>query len=81
MIISRADMTAHIEAGRARPWTRALGSENMVPAVAQLNGEWFVVVAGTDGYQRAPEPLAWLLTAAQLVLGAGDEETSAGNVT
>lgn len=77
MTISRDDMTAHIEAGRAWGWTRELGPEHLVPAVAQLDGVWFAVLAGTDGYQRAPEPLTWLLRAAQMMMGLGDEKTSA----
>ena len=69
MIISREDMTAHINAGRARRWTRELGPDHTVLTVAQMDDAWFVVLEGTDGYQQAPEPLAWVLTAAQTMLG------------
>lgn len=74
MIISREDMAAHIDAGRAQRWTHELGPDRMVLTAAHMDGTWYVVLDGAEGYQPAPEPLAAVLTAAQRALAIADEK-------
>jgi hypothetical protein len=60
MRITRADMTRHISAGRAQPWTHTL--HGLVPTATLLDGTWYVVLDGDADYQPAPERLAATLT-------------------
>ena len=73
MIISREDMAAHINAGRAERWTHGLGPDHLVLTVARMDGRWFAVLDGENGYQPAPEPVAALLTAWRTALDIAEE--------
>jgi hypothetical protein len=61
MIISRAVMEAHIRAGRAQRFTRE-HSPGLILTAASLDGTWFVVMEGTEVYQRASAEFAAFLT-------------------
>lgn len=80
-MISREDMDAHIDAGRAQRWTHQLGPDRMVFVAAHMDGTWYVVLEGTDGYQPAPEQLAALLTAKQKLLSIADEKIAEADAT
>ncbi|WP_018685325.1 hypothetical protein [Actinokineospora enzanensis] len=74
VMISREEMAAHIDAGRAQRWTHELGPDRMVLTAARMDGVWYVVLDGAEGYQPAPDPLAAVLTAAQQALSIADEK-------
>jgi len=62
-MISRATMDEHVAAGRAQRWTHELGPGRLVPQAALLDGTWFAIIEGEDGYQEASAELAAELTA------------------
>ena len=70
MHITREDMTAHINAGRAEEWTHALAG--MMPTAARMDDAWYVILDGTDNYQPAPQPLADILTTTHALLATAD---------
>jgi hypothetical protein len=66
-MISRQEMNELVDDGRARRWTRPVGGE--VPDAVHMDGHWYVVLAGTEGYQRASELVAAALTEVEVSLG------------
>jgi len=77
-MISREEMEQFIASGRAQRWTQALGPDRIVPVAAHMDGAWWVVLDGFDGFQPAPGPLADVLDAVSHALGqAHDAERRA----
>lgn len=71
--ISADNMTAHIAAGRATPWTQPLGPDQQVPVIARLDGAWYVVAQGSQNYQLAPDELVADLTRIDAALALADQ--------
>lgn len=80
--ITAEDMDQLIAANRAQPWTHPL--RDAVPHAVLVHrdpgstgaadeGEWYVVLDGTDHYQPAPPELAALLTRDAARLRAADQ--------
>lgn len=72
MLISREEMDGHVSAGRAERWTQELGPDRLRPNAVLMDGTWYVVLEGVDGYQPANEALAELLSTAMAALSIAD---------
>ena len=74
-MISREEMDRHVDNGRASRWEQPLGDR--MPLAVELDGAWWVVLEGTESYQRAPEQLATVLSAHRAALQTAEQQIAA----